>query len=115
MVVCASEEYLARNGESRRPTDLAAHNCLGVASWKKGNEWRFEGSGEAVPVHGTLQADNGEALRMAARNGLGIILQPAVLVAEDVATGRLVPILRDQLAATITSRNVAGIEVLSLR
>lgn len=39
--------------------------------------------------------NNGQALRTAAIEGLGIIMQPEVLVGDDVAAGRLVRILTD--------------------
>lgn len=97
MVACASPDYLRRFGEPRQPADLAAHNCLGFAYWGMENEWRFEGPdrSHSVGVHGTLRVNNGEALKMAARNGLGIIRQPEVLLADDIQAGLLAPILRD--------------------
>jgi DNA-binding transcriptional LysR family regulator len=39
--------------------------------------------------------NNGEALRMAALSGLGIIMQPEILLADDIRAGRLIPLLRD--------------------
>ncbi|MCB6184543.1 hypothetical protein LIN78_13420 [Leeia sp. TBRC 13508] len=48
-----------------------------------------------MPVSGQLMIDNGEALLTAARNGLGLILQPLELLAEDIASGRLVEVLPD--------------------
>jgi DNA-binding transcriptional LysR family regulator len=38
-------------------------------------------------------SNNGQALRQAALAGFGIVLQPELLLAEDVRAGRLVPIL----------------------
>src|SRR6185437_3849818 len=94
-VVCASPAYLARRGTPRLVEDLAAHNCLGFAYWTTGQEWNLYGpqGRETVAVSGRLQANNGQALRMAALNGLGIVMQPEVLLAEDLAAGRLVRVL----------------------
>ena len=39
--------------------------------------------------------NNGQALRTTAIEGLGIIMQPEVLVGDDVAAGRLIRILPD--------------------
>jgi DNA-binding transcriptional LysR family regulator len=44
-------------------------------------------------VSGKLMVDNGEALLVAARAGMGILLQSSELVREDIAAGRLVEIL----------------------
>jgi DNA-binding transcriptional LysR family regulator len=95
ILVCASPDYLRQRGEPHHPSELTKHNCLGFAYWGTG-QWRFGGPpGEySVRVHGSLRANNGEALKMAARKGLGIIMQPEVLLAEDVRAGSLIPILR---------------------
>ena len=62
--------------------------------------WRFRGAdGEvAIDVKGSLRANSGEALRNVALNGVGIVLQPALVVAEDLAAGRLVSLLPDHAA-----------------
>ena len=43
---------------------------------------------------GRFVSNNGQALRQAALAGFGIVLQPELLLAEDVNAGRLVPILQ---------------------
>jgi DNA-binding transcriptional LysR family regulator len=40
-----------------------------------------------------LQVNHGQALRVAALHGLGIVLQPAILLEADVQAGRLVQLL----------------------
>ena len=97
MLVCAAPDYLERCGEPREPSELATRNCLGFAQWGKGRDWHFASphGPVSVCVQGTLRANNGEALRMAARRGMGIILQPEVLLAADIEAGHLVPILQD--------------------
>jgi DNA-binding transcriptional LysR family regulator len=90
MWVCAAPSYLRERGTPARPQELEGHDCL-LFSYA-GGQWRFGQSDRSpkVRVHGRLQVNNGQALRMAARAGLGIIMQPEVLLAEDVAEGRLV-------------------------
>lgn len=44
----------------------------------------------SVPVSGRLQVNHGQALRVAALHGMGIVLQPAFLLETDVRAGRLV-------------------------
>jgi DNA-binding transcriptional LysR family regulator len=91
MMVCASPGYLQRRGTPRTPEDLAVHECLAFSP-TAGTSWHLKGAdGERrVTVSGQLQINHGQALRVAALNGLGIVMQPAVLLEADVAAGRLV-------------------------
>lgn len=95
MFVCANPTYLKNHGIPARPQDLAGHNCLGFAYWAVRDKWRLIGpkGEETVSVKGRMQVNNGQALRMAALRGIGIILQPEVLVSEDLAAKRLVRVL----------------------
>lgn len=91
LMICASPEYLARRGTPSRPSDLAQHECLSfspaaLAQWRLQNH---EGDSR-VPVSGRLKVNHGQALRVAALNGMGIVLQPAILLEADVRAGRLV-------------------------
>jgi DNA-binding transcriptional LysR family regulator len=97
MWLCAAPAYLAEAGTPRTAQELAQHNCLGFAYWRKKNVWRLRKSErtEAVEVSGRLTVNNGQALRTAAIAGLGIIMQPEVLVGDDVASGRLVRLLAE--------------------
>ena len=49
-----------------------------------------------VPVAGNLQASDGEALRQMAVAGVGITRLAAFTVRDDLAAGRLVPVLEAQ-------------------
>jgi DNA-binding transcriptional LysR family regulator len=77
------------------PRDLPAHDCLGLSYWRHRDQWHLFGpDGEwRSDVSGRLSADNGDALRVAALNGAGIVLQPEVMLADDLARGRLVQVL----------------------
>ncbi|RDU97771.1 LysR family transcriptional regulator [Trinickia dinghuensis] len=96
-VVCAAPSYLARHGAPSVPTDLSRHQCLGLAHPVASRQWRLHGpEGEVVvPVSLVFSANNGEALRMAALSGLGIVMQPEILLADDLRDGRLVLVLPD--------------------
>lgn len=97
MWLCASPAYLAVRGVPRHAAELSMHDCLGFAYWRHRKAWRLSRQGviEEVAVNGRLVANNGQALRAASVAGLGIIMQPEVLVAADVASGRLVRLLAD--------------------
>ncbi|MBW2716320.1 MAG: hypothetical protein JRD03_09600 [Deltaproteobacteria bacterium] len=48
-------------------------------------------------ARGTLNADNGDALRRAALADVGIIYLPTYLVGDDLRAGRLVPLLLEHM------------------
>lgn len=97
MWICAAPAYLSEAGTPQTAQDLASHNCLSFAYWHKKNIWRLCKSGitEKVQIKGQFVVNNGQALRTVAIEGLGIIIQPEILVADDVAAGRLVRLLPD--------------------
>lgn len=98
MVIAAAPSYLRRRGHPRGVDDLARHDCLSYAVWQRRSEWilRGDGSGSVQwPEDARLRCNSGDGLRHAALRGLGLILQPEVLPAADMAAGRLVPVLQD--------------------
>lgn len=98
MAMCASPDYLARRGRPRRPSELANHECLDFTPWQHSLRWRLDGSDGAQMIPpGRFRSNNGQALRMAALRGFGIVMQAEVLLAQDIAAGRLLPILEEYL------------------
>ncbi len=95
--LCAAPAYLARYAPITHPADLEQHECLGFSYTELRTRWSFEGPKGliTVGVSGKLMADSGESLLMAARAGMGIMLQPCELVREDISAGRLVELLPD--------------------
>lgn len=95
IVVGAAPAYLARHGTPKEPADLARHHCLGYSNRTTSEAWRFriEDRLVPVPVRILFQANNGEALMLAARAGLGVALLPSFIVADDLRAGRLVRVL----------------------
>ncbi|TFZ43867.1 LysR family transcriptional regulator [Stenotrophomonas maltophilia] len=90
LMMCASPGYLARHGTPPDLTALARHQCLSFEPSALA-QWLHVDHGELDRVpNGRLQINNGEALRSAALQGLGIVLQSALLLAADVDAGRLV-------------------------
>ena len=95
-VLAASPGYVARCGAPQHPEQLSSHECLGLSYWRRSDRWRLVGPGGAiceVTVQGRFTANQGNALRIAALQGVGIVLQPEAVLADDLATGRLVPVL----------------------
>jgi DNA-binding transcriptional LysR family regulator len=95
LILCAAPAYLQAHPPIKSPPDLASHECLGFAYTELRTHWSFNGPDGlvTVPVSGRLMIDSGEALLMAARAGMGLLLQPVELIAPELAAGRLVRVL----------------------
>jgi LysR family transcriptional regulator for bpeEF and oprC len=95
-VTLASPAYLARRGAPRKPSDLAAHNCLAfVRPNGQPARWPFREGGEDVVIRpeGTLDLDHGELLVDAALADLGVVQILDFMVGDLVRDARLVEIL----------------------
>jgi DNA-binding transcriptional LysR family regulator len=99
MRACASPAYLARAGIPRTPADLADHECLGFLHWGREGAWRLGGESAAENSlrAGRFRANNGQALKVAALRGFGLVLQPEALLAREIASGELVSVLEEHL------------------
>ena len=95
MVIAATPGYLARHGRPERLADLARHQCLSHSVWQRRVEWTLRDGADAVqwPDIARFTCNQGDGLRQAALRGLGLIMQPEVLLAEEIREGRLVPVL----------------------
>ncbi|KGT92473.1 LysR family transcriptional regulator [Erwinia typographi] len=95
MVIVGSPDYLARHGMPSSPDDLLRHNRLGsnYARAQPGWPLRFAGADRVVPVSGNAQTSDGESLHRLALAGLGLARLAAFQVREDIAAGRLLPVL----------------------
>ncbi|MFC3097513.1 LysR family transcriptional regulator [Alteraurantiacibacter palmitatis] len=93
-MLAASPEYLARAGVPVIPADLKDHDCVLFSLLGAGNEWRFTG-GRSVRVNGRLRANCPSTLRAAALAGADIVQSARWLFEDDLATGRLLPVLPD--------------------
>lgn len=97
MLVCASPAYLKKHGRPERPQDLLQHQCLDYAHWNRRVSWKLDdGTGRELAYPASrFRSNNGQALRMAALRGYGVVMQSEVLLGEDVAAGQLVSLLED--------------------
>ena len=83
----ASPEYLKQHGTPQKPADLLQHNCILFTRNTAGLIWNF--ADEVVRPRGNLRVDNPEGLRVAALSGLGIVVAPTWLFADELHDGRL--------------------------
>jgi len=98
MMIVASPDYLKRHGTPLNANDLEAHNRLNFCYRRTVEGWPLlEGNKlVSVPVSGNLLASDGEALRQMAVAGVGMTRLSVFTVREDLAAGRLVPVLEAQ-------------------
>lgn len=100
VALCAAPAYLERYGTPHAPEDLARHECLEFTGWLPQARWKLRGEKDGRGVRpGRFRSNSTAALRMAALNGFGIVMQAESMLADDIAAGRLVPLLRDWLPA----------------
>lgn len=99
MVICASPDYLRKHGVPASPAELARHRCLVNLVWNRRSAWHLQdATGDVTwPSTGVFASNDGQALRAAALKGAGLLLQPEVLMADDIAHGRLIAVLEDFL------------------
>ncbi len=96
-ILTASPRYLAQHGKPQSLEDLAQHDLLIYVYANNPNELRFTRNGQVstITARGLLESNDGQILRTAALDGLGILVQPTYIVYEDIVAGRLVPLLDD--------------------
>ena len=94
-ILTASPRYFAQHGRPGSLDDLQRHKLLLYVHANNPNELRFtrDGLATTVAVHGLLESNDGQVLRAAALDGLGILVQPTYIVYDDIVAGRLVPVL----------------------
>ncbi|SHE61333.1 transcriptional regulator, LysR family [Litoreibacter ascidiaceicola] len=95
-LICASPDYLKRNGVPRHPDDLDHHNCLIMRFGSSTDQdWVFvvDGKQRTCRVQGNRIADGGDVIRQWCLNGLGVALKSEWDVRHDLAAGTLVTLL----------------------
>jgi DNA-binding transcriptional LysR family regulator len=91
----ASPAYLERHGMPKNPGDLARHQAL-LGTSRGAMDWSFAGRRRGAPLRleGRFRTDDIETRLRAVRDGRGIAQFLSYQVADDLAAGRLVRLLR---------------------
>ncbi len=94
-ILAASPHYFAQHGFPKTLADLHQHKLLIYTYANKPNEMRFSRAGEThvITARGVLESNDGQILRAAALDGMGILVQPTYILYDDIVAGRLVPVL----------------------
>jgi len=96
-VLCASPDYLKKQGTPKTPSDLKLHQLLhynvsGSSTWKLTDK---QGEQHLVNVTAHMIANNGDFLKDMAVAGHGIVMSPTFISWKAMSIGELVPILSD--------------------
>ena len=104
-VICASPDYLKRQGTPENPAQLKHHKILKRPGWPLAGMplWDLEGQKHLANGQSSLIANNGNAMTLLALTGHGIIMLPTFYVWESLQRGDLVPILENYSLATMNA------------
>ncbi len=93
-IICASPDYIKKYGAPKTPQDLMKHQIINLSGI---DHWSFKTPTGIVNVKTQcrFKADNGEAIRDACANGLGLTISSVWCVYQHLARGELVPVLED--------------------
>jgi DNA-binding transcriptional LysR family regulator len=96
-VLCASPEYLAKNGVPRHPADLLGHTVISASAISPRVEWKFGAADDPTMVRmkPRLTVTSNDAAIEAAISGLGICRLLSYQVSNELTEGRLKIILAD--------------------
>ncbi|WP_250499200.1 LysR family transcriptional regulator [Caballeronia sp. GAWG1-5s-s] len=104
MVVCASPEYIERQGAPRTPDDLLGAPRLVFSEAVSAGDWTlFDADNRAYVIDGPsrISANNTQMLLSAALAGAGIAYGPSFVFGEHVRRGELVALLPDYRATEL--------------
>jgi DNA-binding transcriptional LysR family regulator len=96
-LLVAAPAYLERHGPLTSIEALAGCNLIGFSYRRRSKPWPFRVGEQVIEIEAQprLQANDGEALRQMALNGLGIARMAAFTVQQDLDAGRLVELLAE--------------------
>ncbi len=105
VVLCASPAYLERHGIPRRVQDLSMHECVLFPPLAPKKVWTFLRNGRkySVPISGSFETDEMDAVRAAILAGLGVGILPSYMAGNDLRQGLLVPLLREFQAGPVAN------------
>jgi len=94
LIVCASPDYLAREGLPIVPNDLSEHECILDTNSQQPDQWKFTRDDVpfSVSVSGKFTVNSATAAIGLGINGVGVLICPDIFVQDELASGALVQI-----------------------
>ena len=91
--IVASPKYIEKFGEPHSPQDLKNHQCLPLIGLEN---WQFDtpNGPTTIKIASSLRMDNGEAVRDACAQGLGITISSAWCCYDKLQSGELIEVLK---------------------
>jgi DNA-binding transcriptional LysR family regulator len=95
LVLCASPEYLRREGSPDHPSEIARRVVFAYTLLATGEQWGFDAAEGSVTVKISprLRSNSGDTCIAAALQHQGLVLQPSFLIGEHLRSGALVEVL----------------------
>jgi DNA-binding transcriptional LysR family regulator len=109
MVICASPAYLERHGMPQRPEDLQQAQRLSFSEAVSEGDWTLVDAKHRAYVIGgpcRMSANNTQMLLAAALAGAGVAYGPTFVFGEQIALGKLVPLLPEYHASELVIQAV---------
>lgn len=96
-LICATPEYLQKNGIPQHPHDLKQHQCIYLGEQANDSKWKFQQEQKSitVPVRGRYAANHTGVRLSAALQHLGIASLPYFVARHALEKGSLVQVLPD--------------------
>lgn len=96
-ILAASPDYLTAHGMPQSVEELAHRPVLLYTYSNNPNDLAFRRGDEtrSMKVKGLLESNDGQVLRTAALDGMGIVVQPKYILYDDLVAGRLISVLDD--------------------
>lgn len=88
----ASPKYLEANGEPGHPSDLEKYECLAIST---SSSWTLHSSHERITVKtsSSFRTNSVAMIRKLAALDMGVVFLPQRIVADELAAGKLLPVL----------------------
>lgn len=97
LVLCASPDYLQKNGIPLTPEDIKVHNCLCLGENPRDRVWDFTQNEKkySIDAKGSFAVNHSEIRREAVLRGIGISVFPEFTIQEYIDSGQVVELLED--------------------
>jgi DNA-binding transcriptional LysR family regulator len=95
----ASPEYLERRGTPMDPSELKLHSIIGFTGIMPSHDWHYKHgkSRGHVQLHPRFEVNDATTALTAATAGEGITMALSYMIADEIRSGRLAPVLVDYL------------------
>lgn len=96
-ILAASYDYIKKKGKPKTIEELKEHDILLYSHANNPRVLNFSKDGQNYEfvTDPVLETNDGQIVRAAALNGVGILIQPLYIIYQDIVEGRLIPILND--------------------